>query len=108
MSEAPAFLVSSSFMPAGHDSLQPYAEAVQPLMQKYGAEMVIPGHAGQDVLVLEDDWKKEAALTVVKFPSMERLKAFWNSKEYKKAKHLRTDVIETNFTVGVEGLKSPN
>ena len=34
---------------------------------------------------------------------MEALLALWNSSEYQKIKHLRTDVIEPNFTFTVDG-----
>ena len=51
----------------------------------------------------EGEWKQDASLTVFRFPSMADLVNFWNSSEYQAIKHLRTDVIQPNFTFAVEG-----
>lgn len=99
----PAYLIASSFMPQGHGSLEAYVEATLPLIAKAGAEALVIGRAGQPLEELEGDWPREAAMTVFKFPSKQALMAFWNSTEYQAVKHLRTDVVDSNFAIGVEG-----
>ena len=95
----PAYLVCSSIMKEGHDSLVPYFQAVQPLLKKAGAELLVAGDSGQVLTQLEGIWPdKNAKFTLFKFPSMEALKAFWFSPEYQAIKHLRTQAIPPNFT----------
>ena len=95
----PAYLVCSSIMKKGHDSLAPYFQAVQPLLKKAGAELLVAGDSGQVLTQLEGIWPdKNAKFTLFKFPSMEALKTFWFSPEYQAIKHLRTQAIPPNFT----------
>lgn len=96
---APAYLVCSSIMKEGHVSLEPYFQAVQPLLKKAGAELLVAGDSGQVLTLLEGIWPdKNAKFTLFKFSSMEALKAFWFSPEYQAIKHLRTQAIPPNFT----------
>ena len=77
----------------------PYFQAVQPLLKKAGAELLVAGDSGQVLTLLEGIWPdKNAKFTLFKFPSMEALKAFWFSPEYQAIKHLRTQAIPPNFT----------
>lgn len=100
----PAYLVCSSIMKEGHDSLETYFQAVQPLLKKAGAEILVAGDSGQVLTQLEGIWPdKNAKFTLFKFPSMEALKAFWFSPEYQAIKHLRTQAIPPNFTFMVGG-----
>lgn len=99
----PAYLVASSFMPAGHGSLDPYGEAVHPIMDKWGGELLIAGETEQFIEHFEGDWKEHARFTLFKFPSMAHLQGFWQSDEYQSIKHLRTSVIPPNFTFAAEG-----
>ena len=100
----PAYLVCSSIMEKGHDSLEPYFQAVQPLLKKAGAELLVAGDSNQVLTPLEGIWpNKDAKFTLFKFPSMETLKAFWFSPEYQAIKHLRTQAIPPNFTFMVSG-----
>ncbi len=99
-----AYLVCSSIMKKGHDSLEPYFQAVQPLLKKAGAELLVAGDSGQVLTLIEGIWpNKDAKFTLFKFPSMEALKAFWFSPEYQAVKHLRTQAIPPNFTFMVGG-----
>ena len=101
---APAYLVCSSIMKEGHDSLAPYFQAVQPLLKKAGAELLVAGDSNQVLTPLEGIWpNKNAKFTLFKFPSMEALKAFWFSPEYQAIKHLRTQAIPPNFTFMIGG-----
>ena len=106
-SDNPAYLVASSFMHDGHGSLEPYGTAAQPLLAKYGGEVVIAGSTGQFLHHFEGEWNQGARFTLFKFPSMDALRGFWNCPEYQQVKHLRTDVIPTNFTFAVEASEPP-
>lgn len=101
--QQPAYLIASSFMPEGHGLITPYFEAAHPLIEKAGGEVIIAGQANQTMHHFEGEWKKDASLTVFKFPSMDALLGFWKSTEYQAVKHLRMDVIPPNFTFAVEG-----
>ena len=101
--QVPAYLVASSFMPNGHGSLDAYGEATHPLMEKYGGELIIAGYTEQEMNQFEGEWKKDARITVFKFPSKKHLMDFWYSPEYQAVKHLRTEAIPPNFTFAVEG-----
>lgn len=99
----PAYLVCSSIMKEVHASLEAYFQAVQPLLKKAGAELLVAGDSGQVLTLLEGIWpNKDAKFTLFKFPSMEALKAFWFSPEYQAVKHLRTQPIPPNFTFMVD------
>ena len=99
----PAYLVASSYMPEGHGSLDAYGQAVHPLLEKYGGELLVAGWPGQFMDHYEGRWNQGARFTLFQFPSMEALQGFWHSAEYQSVKHLRTDVTPPNFTFAVEG-----
>lgn len=100
--DTPAFVVTSSFIPSGEVSLDAYGKSVGPLLGKYDAKLLVGG-LKQKRKVLEDTWGSNAGLGVIRFPTMTALNDFWFSSEYQKAIPLRTDVIKTNFTIGIEG-----
>lgn len=102
--QRPAYLIASSFMVEGHESLDAYYHAAHPLIEAAGGEPIIAGHSQQNLHHFEGEWNKGAALTVFKFPSIDALLGFWNSEEYQSIKHLRTEVISPNFTFATEGL----
>ena len=60
----PAYLDASSIMPEGHGSIEAYLEAVHPLIEKAGAEVLVAGEAGQKMHHFEGTWPKDASLTI--------------------------------------------
>ena len=68
-------------------------------MQAYGAEPCVRGGA---VTVLEGDWQPERVV-VLKFPSVEKAKAFYESPEYQRAKDARQGASVMRM-VAVEGV----
>ena len=99
----PAYLVASAILPQGHGSLTDYAQAAMPIFKAYGAEVLVAGTSEQKVDLLEGQWQNsDAKLSLVKFPSMQHLKDCLNSNEYLAIKHLRTDIVETNFSLAVD------
>ena len=99
-----AYLVCSSFMPEGHDSIIPYGEAAHPILEKCGGELLIAGESNQFMDLFEGDWKTDAKFTLFRFPSMAHLKEFWHSEEYQAVKHLRTHATAPNFTFAVNAV----
>ncbi|MGF1757198.1 DUF1330 domain-containing protein [Photobacterium sagamiensis] len=101
--DKPAYLVASTLLPEGHASLAAYCEACYPIFLTYGAEVLIAGTSSQILELVEGCWpNQEAKLSLVKFPSMQHLKDCWNSDEYQAIKHLRTDIVKTNFSLAVD------
>ena len=68
-------------------------------MNAYGAEVCV---RGGKVEVLEGDWGP-ARLVMLKFPSMEQARAFYNSVEYEAARKARQGASVTRMIV-VEGV----
>ena len=99
----PAYLVASSTLPQGHESLANYARAATPIFKSYGAEILVAGTSAQKVKVLEGSWPNlDTKLSLIRFPSMKHLKECLNSNEYLSIKHLRTDIINTKFSVAID------
>lgn len=68
-------------------------------MQAYDAEPCVRGGA---VTVLEGDWAPERVV-ILKFPSVEKAKAFYESPEYQRAKDARQGASVMRM-VAVEGV----
>ena len=68
-------------------------------MQATGAEVCV---RGGKLEVLEGDWTPER-LVVLKFPTFEAAKAFYDTPEYMKAREARADAAIMRLVV-VEGL----
>jgi uncharacterized protein (DUF1330 family) len=68
-------------------------------MQAHGAEVLVRGGA---VEVLEGDWTPDR-LVVLKFPTVEKARAFYNSPEYGKARTAREGAAVMRMVV-VEAL----
>jgi uncharacterized protein (DUF1330 family) len=67
-------------------------------MQAHGAEVCVRGGA---VEVLEGDWQPDR-MVVLKFPSVAKAHAFYNSSEYAKAREARAGAATMRMVV-VEG-----
>ena len=68
-------------------------------MQAHGAEVCV---RGGDVQVMEGDWQPER-LVVLKFPSVEKARGFYDSSEYKWAKQAREGAAIMRLVI-VEGV----
>ena len=68
-------------------------------MQAHGAEVCVRGGAAE---VLEGDWQPDR-LVVLKFPSVEQAKRFYDSQEYRRARDAREGAAIMRMIV-VEGL----
>ena len=89
-------------MPQGHPSLMEYAHSAMPIFEEYGAEILVKGSSDQMIDLLEGQWSEsDAKLSLIRFPSMQHLKRCLSSEEYLSIKHLRTDIIDSLFTVAI-------
>lgn len=70
-----------------------YQEAVLPLINRFDGKLLASG-SGLEVLEGQYDGRR---LLVFEFPSMERLKAFWNAPEYIAVKRLREGAARMNI-----------
>ena len=68
-------------------------------MQAHGAEVCV---RGGEVQVMEGDWQPER-LVVLKFPSVEKARGFYDSFEYKRAKQAREGAAIMRLVI-VEGV----
>ncbi len=66
--------------------LMEYVKKSADIVAKYGAEYVVRGPADT---ILEGDYLQGRSVIVSKWPSMEKVKEFWNSDDYQAAKILR-------------------
>jgi uncharacterized protein (DUF1330 family) len=69
----------------------------------YGGRFVVRGARTES---LEGDWDPER-LVVLEFPTVERAKEWWSSKEYAPAKKIRNRATATKMLV-VEGYENPS
>lgn len=81
------------------DVYSQYVARVPEIAKRFGGEFLVRGGAAQ---CLEGPGF-DGRLVVVKFPSVENAKAFYDSPEYQAAKAIRTPVSEAEFML-VEGV----
>ena len=67
-------------------------------MKAHGAEVCVRGGAAE---VLEGDWQPER-IVVLKFPSLDKARAFYNSTEYGRARQARAGAAVMRMVL-VEG-----
>ena len=78
------------------ENYKEYVEKVKPTAEKYGGEYLVRG--GNNVTV-EGSWQHPRTV-VIKFPSYEKAKEWYNSDEYKPIKQIRLDNSEgTNIVI---------
>jgi uncharacterized protein (DUF1330 family) len=84
------------------EGMQEYAGKVMPTLQAHGAEALVVDHGTSCV-----EGEAPPTTVVLKFPSVEAAKAWYNSPEYSAIKHLRIDASDMGRMVIVEGLAPP-
>lgn len=76
-----------------------YKKLSSAAMQAHGAEVCV---RGGEVLPLEGEWQPRRVV-LLKFPSFEKAKAFYETEEYRKARNARAGAAIMNM-IAVEGL----
>jgi uncharacterized protein (DUF1330 family) len=76
-----------------------YTSVTPGVVEKYGGKFVV--RAGE-MVTLEGPELTER-IVVIEFPTLERVKEFYNSEEYQQAKKLREGAATTSF-IAIEGV----
>ena len=76
------------------DGYQQYGAAVGPTILAHGGEVLVAGPGSQIV-----EGNLGAITVVLKFPSMEALRGWYDSPEYQEIIHLRTDNTEGGLII---------
>lgn len=76
-----------------------YKKLVPPSLEKFGGRFIARGGKTE---TLEGNWAPKR-FVIVEFPSVERAKAWWASRDYAEAKALRQATASTQMIVA-EGL----
>ena len=101
--QKPAYLMASATYPKNHAPLADYGKAAQPIFSAYGAEALVIGNMDQDLDLIEGTWPiDDAKVSLIRFPSMQHLKDCMGSEEYLAIKSMRTEIIDTNFSLAVD------
>jgi len=80
--------------------MEEYRKHVPATLAKYGGRFIVRGGAHQAV---EGDWKPNR-LVLLKFPTYEQARAFYNSELYRAARETRAGATESFNMVVVEGV----
>ncbi|MTI10590.1 DUF1330 domain-containing protein [Curvivirga aplysinae] len=72
-----AYLVAGSPTPR---SINAYQKAINELLLKHNAEIIVPDSNMLEIFYNEGKWEKDMKLTIIKFPSLKLLKDFWHSE----------------------------
>ena len=91
------FIVQSTITDEGQ--YQKYRDAVIPMMMKHGAKIIVRG-AKVEALEGHHDGRR---MVILEFPSMDAIRAFWNSPEYIPVKKIREGAAKLDVWV-VEGV----
>ncbi|MEY9926984.1 uncharacterized protein (DUF1330 family) [Catenulispora sp. GP43] len=71
-----------------------YLERIQGTMDPFGGRFAFHGGAKD---VVEGSW--DGDMILIEFPTLEAVKAWWNSAEYQAIKHLRTDHMAADIVL---------
>lgn len=82
------------------DRYKEYAKGTPGVVAKYGGRFIA---RGGDVVTLEGP-EEIRRVVIIEFPSLEKAKAFYFSKEYAEAKKLREGAAIASF-IAVDGIK---
>lgn len=93
-------LVRSSISDAA--AMTRYREAVMPLIARFGGRHIVRGA----VIELLEGRPEDRRLSIFEFPTIEAIRAFWNSPDYGPVKELRRGAAEFDIWA-VEGLPPP-
>jgi uncharacterized protein (DUF1330 family) len=80
-------------------TMEEYRKQVPATIAKYGGRILVRGGAHQ---TLEGDWKPNR-LVVLEFPSMDAIRRWYDSEDYREPKALRLKAGRANLVI-VEGV----
>lgn len=94
----PAYGIAHLRTPQTNDDVLEYIERIQATMDPFGGRFLVHGAT---VDVIEGDWP--GTVVVVEFPSMDDLRAWYDSPHYQAIMRLRTDHIDGDLIM-VDGV----
>ena len=99
----PAYMITSGNV-VDPDRMAIYLENTIPSFIEAGAEEVAFGHEkANNIMLLEGKWEFPGLVMILKFPSMDVVRKFWDSPGYQKWIKYRDDgVVDSNFTIAIE------
>lgn len=77
----------------GFEKYGEYGQAVMPILEKIGAEVVFSGLGGKALIGSEQDWD---LVLLVRYPSRATFLEMIASPEYQAIAHLRTDALASS------------
>lgn len=80
------------------EEIKKYKELAPETIKDFEGEIIVRG--GEKIL-LEGDWDPQR-LVILKFPSVEKAKAWYNSEQYKEVSFYRNKAARTNMII-IEG-----
>jgi uncharacterized protein (DUF1330 family) len=99
---APAYLIVEMKI-SDMDQYKKYMAAAPETIKAYGGEYVVRGGKMES---LEGDWRP-SRLAVLRFPSYEKAKAWYEQSDYVQVRALRVGATEYFNMVLVEGVEAP-
>ena len=76
-----AYLIADTLL-TDPDAYEEYKRKARPLAEKHGGEYIV---RGGDMVIEESELWSPSRLVVVRFPSVEQARAFYESPEYQQA-----------------------
>ncbi len=93
-----AYLIVDELSVENPEQLNEYISQAGPLITRAGGELIASGVPE----VLEGKWAPKRFI-MARFPSLDKLKEWWNSDAYQALLPMRTDVSESNIII-MEGV----
>ena len=83
------------------DGFRRYRELAGPAVERYGGRFLV---RGAEPVVAEGEWPSGQRVNVIEFPSMEQLKAWYDSPEYAPAGEIAKSALRRRllFVEGVD------
>lgn len=98
----PGYIIAQYRITDG-EGIGQYVDAVMPILQSYGGQPLVVDGASQPM-----EGNPPHQTVVVRFPSVEKARAFYDSEEYRAVRHFRTDNSDSGSLVIVEGVEGPD
>lgn len=95
--EEPIYMLNALWLKSdgGRDKYLAYGEAMQPLLEKAGAE-VMPNYAPEQAII--GDWDPDVFF-FVKYPNQSAFETMISSDAYKNVMHLREEAIDKSLLI---------